>query len=1189
MKVLTRVIRFLVWTLIALIIFIVIVLAVLYWLAGTDSGFSRTANLANKHVEGLEIVEPSGNLFRGISAQSVLFSNDTIDVKATALDSDWRVGCLFKRGFCFDKMHLQELYVTSLASATEEPPPEPRDQAIELPEINLPINIDVTDIRIDTFIFQGPDDAPEQRLDNLQLSANTQQSKLNIKNLSLDYQPADAPLNAQPISAQLSGDIELSGDYPLTMLLTVSADDVLPDTILEGEGAQPISINTTLSNSLADLALNTRISGLVDANIELRAKPLEPTLPAKLNISSARLGWPVISQSQVLAENLDITVSGDMNDYRFSIDTQVSGEQAPETRISLSGVANTQRITLPSINIETLGGVTQGRALASLAQPIVWSSQWDIADIDPSIQVPDLMGKLNGTISVSGVVDGERWSIDLNEAVIDGTLRDLPFRLDAKVSKELNNLWRIDNVSLNNDKNLIEAQGRVGENIDISADINLPQLQNIVPELAGGFDATVKVQGDLASPDIALDAQAEVLRFNDILVRSLAMRGDIDKLFFEDSTLNIDVESVRAGENTVNNTTLALTGQRDQHQLNLSADGPQSTAMALALSGALDETFNWAGVLGEAQINLPSHKLNLADPININWLNDDQKVSVSSHCWSISGEASLCLKQPFNSGPEGNTSLALEQYSLNRLNAFLPENMSTAGLLGADVDLSWGGNGPSDRQALVTAKLSDAQLKTVDALGDPVVLDIDQIRLNVDAQPDNAQAVLAMNSQTLGSTTVVIKLDPSDPDSTLDGSLDLQALKLDIAQAFLPDFDEVSGTITAQGTLAGTLTEPDFNGAVVLDEPVLRAEILPLPVTGGRLVARISGQRMTLNGQVLSDEGSVEVEGRGTLDPENWRAQVSLKGRQLNLSSEPLMESTINHDINIDATARRISVTGDIDIPQAIIDVEELPEGVSTVSDDVVIIEDIEEQAPTDAPASSLNLAVALDVSLGDDVTVSAYGLDANLTGDMDVRIRGNKPPQLGGEIRVVDGIFKKYGQDLEANGQVLFVGPIDGTRLAIDAVREIESEDRTAGLRIQGTVAEPEITLFTDPSDKSQDAILSYVILGRDINQASDQEADLLATAAIALAVRGGKTVGSGLASRLGVEEFALESRGSGNDAELVVSGRLNDRLLLRYGRGVFNAEKTLYLRYDLTKKLYLEAAQGAERAADLFYSFEF
>jgi len=112
---------------------------------------------------------------------------------------------------------------------------------------------------------------------------------------------------------------------------------------------------------------------------------------------------------------------------------------------------------------------------------------------------------------------------------------------------------------------------------------------------------------------------------------------------------------------------------------------------------------------------------------------------------------------------------------------------------------------------------------------------------------------------------------------------------------------------------------------------------------------------------------------------------------------------------------------------------------------------------------------------------------------------------------------------------------------------------------------------------------------LGRDINQASDQEADLLATAAIALAVRGGKTVGSGLASRLGVEEFALESRGSGNDAELVVSGRLNDRLLLRYGRGVFNAEKTLYLRYDLTKKLYLEAAQGAERAADLFYSFEF
>ena len=111
----------------------------------------------------------------------------------------------------------------------------------------------------------------------------------------------------------------------------------------------------------------------------------------------------------------------------------------------------------------------------------------------------------------------------------------------------------------------------------------------------------------------------------------------------------------------------------------------------------------------------------------------------------------------------------------------------------------------------------------------------------------------------------------------------------------------------------------------------------------------------------------------------------------------------------------------------------------------------------------------------------------------------------------------------LTANGEILFVGDVESTRLNIDAVRDISNEDRTAGLRIQGTASKPDITLFTEPSDKSEDAILSYVVLGRDINEASDQDADLLSTAALALAVRGGRTVGSGVASRLGVRDFGL------------------------------------------------------------------
>jgi translocation and assembly module TamB len=356
----------------------------------------------------------------------------------------------------------------------------------------------------------------------------------------------------------------------------------------------------------------------------------------------------------------------------------------------------------------------------------------------------------------------------------------------------------------------------------------------------------------------------------------------------------------------------------------------------------------------------------------------------------------------------------------------------------------------------------------------------------------------------------------------------------------------------------------------------------------------VKGSRAFIDGSLASNKGSIDIEGSASWrELSAWSANVTLTGKQLKIQSDPVQESQVNHKIKINAAPGRIQIGGTVDIPKASIDVAELPQGAARVSSDVVVIEDIDETVlPTTIVAKNSNMQILLDVdvSLGDDVELSAYGLKANLTGDMNIRQRSPKPVQLGGEIAVVDGIYKQYGQNLKANGQILFVGPVNQTRLDIDAVRTIEAEDRVAGLRIQGTVASPEIVLFTEPGDKPQDSILSYIVLGRDIKETTDQEANLLATAALALTVKGGRSLAGGIASALGVQDFAFETRGRGDDTELVVSGRLNDRLLLRYGRSVFQPISTLYLRYDLTKKLYLEAAQSSlEQAVDLFYSFSF
>jgi translocation and assembly module TamB len=56
-----------------------------------------------------------------------------------------------------------------------------------------------------------------------------------------------------------------------------------------------------------------------------------------------------------------------------------------------------------------------------------------------------------------------------------------------------------------------------------------------------------------------------------------------------------------------------------------------------------------------------------------------------------------------------------------------------------------------------------------------------------------------------------------------------------------------------------------------------------------------------------------------------------------------------------------------------------------------------------------------------------------------------------------------------------------------------------------------------------------------------------------------------------------------------VVASGKITDKLSLRYGVGVFEPANTLTLRYLLSKKVYLEVAGGVASSLDIFYKRDF
>jgi len=121
-----------------------------------------------------------------------------------------------------------------------------------------------------------------------------------------------------------------------------------------------------------------------------------------------------------------------------------------------------------------------------------------------------------------------------------------------------------------------------------------------------------------------------------------------------------------------------------------------------------------------------------------------------------------------------------------------------------------------------------------------------------------------------------------------------------------------------------------------------------------------------------------------------------------------------------------------------------------------------------------------------------------------------------------------------------------------------------------------------------SQEQALSYLVLGRPLGN-SGEDNNMLAQAALGLGLMGSSGVTSKLATDLGIEDFQLDTQGSGDATSVVASGNLSEKLSLRYGVGVFEPANTIALRYLLSKRLYLEVASGVASSLDLFYKRDF
>ncbi|MEK8090022.1 translocation/assembly module TamB domain-containing protein [Thermithiobacillus plumbiphilus] len=395
---------------------------------------------------------------------------------------------------------------------------------------------------------------------------------------------------------------------------------------------------------------------------------------------------------------------------------------------------------------------------------------------------------------------------------------------------------------------------------------------------------------------------------------------------------------------------------------------------------------------------------------------------------------------------------------------------------------------------------------------------------------------------------------------------------------------EGRGDLRGNVDIGGTWQNPRLGGQVRLTGAAAFVPSAGVYVTdiGGTVTLQgdtlqISGIQARSGDGMLTGSGVVNLQG---FKPVDYRLQIS--GRDFRAVDLPEVKANVSPDLQIGNAGDQIQIRGTVRVPYLRV-IGTQPGGLRPSSDVVYVDE-------KKAASSGSRIDLLVTVILGDDVRVEAQGASARLGGELRVSMQGSEEPQAHGSIKVLEGRYAEYGQDLRVQeGTITFAGPLMNPSLNVLVARKVD--EILAGIRITGVWPKPRTELVSEPP--MQDAeVLSYIVLGRPLTgMGGGGESSLLARAAGGLLSLGeAAKLQKNLQSGLGLDKFELETGGSFDQFMVTMGKYVNPRIYVSIGQALFSQTTVLRGRYKMTRNWELQVESGTQQSnnIDLLYSVE-
>ncbi|RTR05146.1 translocation/assembly module TamB [Halomonas nitroreducens] len=1081
-------------------------------------------------------------------------------------------------------------------------PPEERPR-LALPEITLPLAVEAPRLTVEDAALEG---AMAYVIDRLDLSVTARDQRIAIDPLAVATREADAELMAR---------ITLHDDYPLQARL--AADFYLPERLPALAGQR---LELALAGSLADLEVNLTANGPVEARFTARLDALDPSLPFTASLQSPALQWPLPGAQPAeegdssaptepwRIEDLSLTAEGKLTDYRTRLALTAQGPSLPRSELSLTGSGNLDHFAWQPLRLATGEGIVSSEGRVDWSDALSVSAGLGLENVDPEAFVEGLSGRLNGAAELAFSQTADGWRLGVPSLALDGELADQPLALQARLSGDSGMHWWIDRLTLRQGDNRLVADGEVApERLDLDADLDLPRLGNLYPSLAGALSGRLQATGSLEAPQLELALEGEDLALGENRLARLSLAGEVAGL--EDPTLDLALTAseVAAGGQRLEAIALNLDGRLSSHRLTLAVDGDTGgplSRLALALEGGLgSDRQRYRGRLSPLEAVTAYGRLDLEEALAFEADLAAGAATVEPFCLVRAEGGALCLEETLSASAEqGRAVLAIRDLPMDLIAEALPVGWSIEGNNAGEIVASWS-RGAAQWQ-LDAALQSRAAIEGEDAYGQSWSVPGTGLELDLAANQDRADLALALTLGDSGALRLDLGVDDPVGVGRLDGRLRVEDLRLSPYRPLVAGLETLEGGLAGEVRIGGTRTTPRLDGQLELAGLRAAGLDLPVSVTDGRVTVALAGEQADIDGYLATEEGRLLITGDARWpSPEAWQAAIDLQARD-----EPLLAALpgfgrlrLAPDLSIRATPERLRVRGDVQIPWARLEIGQVPASAVSPSPDEVILtreearqadQATEQGAPGASTAEAMERAgmaldIRVDLQLGPDMRLAAYGLETELAGGLEVR-QSNGPLQLFGDVNLEDGRFRAFGQDLIIREGILyFSGPPGEPLLNFEAIRNPSStqDDVIAGLRVTGPASGPSVEIFAEPAmDESR--ALSYVLTGRAPSESGSAD-NALTSALIGVTLgRTGGAVGA-IGEAFGIQDLSLDSAGTGEESQVVVTGNLTDRLSVGYGVGVFSPIAELTLRYKLWRDLYVEAVSGAAQAVDLIYTF--